>query len=463
MTTQPAGDPVGYSHDGALMMDGRALEEVARRYGTPLFVGSRARLLANVERFRRAFAGDGQRVILAYSTKTNSNLGVLHTLNAAEVFASVCSGLDYTAARQAGFPPERVIFNGLVKDPRDLARAIDEGVALINAESWDELMVINELGRQRGRPVPVGLRLRLGPAWWQRPSLKHLLGFSYDRFGVDARAADEVLERARRLAHVRVEGLLVHDGSHLTSARAYRRRIRRLRPMIRAVAGASSGTLTSLNLGGGFGVSGVTPYTAGDVLWNVLRHAVGLPTASRRAAAPVNLEAIAAGILAELTTTCRRAGLPRPTLVVEPGRWLVGDAFVLVCKVVLRKPVPRSGTWLILDAGTNLFPHLVAFTEHHRIVPLRRPAGRSRELVHLAGPLLYSSDVLRTHCALPRLEAGALLAILDAGAYTLAYSNQFLHPRPAAVLLDGSRATQVVRVAETAHDVLQHDRVGAAG
>ena len=458
-------DNLCYDKDGVLTLDGWSLEEMCRRHGTPLFVASRARIEENVNRFNRAFSGYKPCVLLAYSSKTNSNLGILQTLHQAGIHAAVCSGLDYTAARLAGFPPERIFLDGLVKLPNDVARAVREKIRLINVESWEELQLVDEISRQEGCVTPVGLRVRIGPPLLDSFSIKNLLGISYDRFGFDVRSGllYRVLEKALGLSHVRIEGLLVHEGSHYHCARPYLRSLRQVMPIVQKLAQRSPGSFQYLNLGGGFGVSGVRPYTVWDRIPLGPRRRKGQAASDDRTAQSFDLDRMAADIVTEVTATFQKAGLAPPTLVFEPGRWVTGDAILLVGRILLRKDVPRSGTWLILDAGTNLFPYLLSLNEEHRFVPVRTPTIKTEEWVHLAGPLLYSSDILAKNYSLPHLEAGALLALLDAGAYTLAYSNQFLYPRPAMVLLDRNQEVRIIRKAETHQDVLRQDQTYPSG
>ena len=297
----------------------------------------------------------------------------------------------------------------------------------------------------------------------QRVSAKSLLGISYARFGFDlaSGAAAAAVERVRELPHVDLAGLHVHEGSHYRSAAPFIRQFRRVFPLAQTIAARQSGGLRFLNLGGGFGVERVKPYGAWDLVWNTLRRAAGAAVEYRPLAQWMDMDALGREVVADVTSAFERARLPLPTLVFEPGRFVSGDAFVLVCRVLLRKSVPGSGTWLVLDAGTNVIPMILGFTEHHQVAPVRAPTDSGTEVVHLAGPLMYSSDVVMKNCRLPRLEAGALVAILDVGAYTLAYSNQFLYPRPAAVLVeaDGDR---LIRTAETYDTVLSHDRLGSS-
>jgi len=446
---------LNYSVEGKLALDGHPLDELCRRFGSPLFVASRAKIQANVHRFLQAFAGYGKPVIFSYSAKTNSNLGVLEILRQTGVYAGVCSALDYAAARRAGFPPERIIFDGLAKSPEALEQAIGSRISLINVESWQELEMINEIARRQGHVMPVGLRIRIGSPSLHLPSAKSLLGISYDRFGFDLKSglAHEVLGRIDRLPNVQLQGLHVHEGSHYRSAEPYLKNFKLLFPLIQRIHEKNPRALKYLNLGGGFGVPAVAPRT----MWDVVLQRTNPKNL------PMDLNRVAAEIAAEVTQRFDHAGIPLPTLVFEPGRAVVGDAFVLVCRILLRKEVPGSGTWLILDAGTNLFPYLLTFSESHCVFPVQKPLqGSPAERVHLAGPLLYSSDILMRNCRLPRLEPGSLVALLDAGAYTLAYSNQFLYPRPAVVLLDGHEA-RVIRQTETAEDVLRQDRMSADG
>jgi diaminopimelate decarboxylase len=227
--------------------------------------------------------------------------------------------------------------------------------------------------------------------------------------------------------------------------------------LIRKIAGLSPGQFKYLNLGGGLGVATVKPYQLSDLIRNTLLRILGKPVTYDLSSRTFDLEKLAGEIIGEVTQFFKKENLSLPSLVFEPGRYVTGDAFVLAAKVVLRKTVPHSGTWLVLDAGTNLFPYLLSFNEYHQIVPMVQKPG-PEEVVHLSGPLLYSSDIVMKNALLPFLSAGDLVGILDAGAYTLAYSNQFLYPRPAVVLIDGENV-QLIRTAETLEGVLANDRM----
>ncbi len=448
-----------YSNNDVLTFDGCALDEICQKYGTPLFIASARKIESNVKRFFNTFSHYENQVLLSYSTKTNSNIGILEILRKAGTHAGVCSILDYTAARRAGFPPEKIIYDGLVKKREDLTRAIRDGVGLINVESWEELVMINEISRQLNRVTPVGLRIRIGSSPFHSLSVKSLLGIGYDRFGFDLRSglAERVIDKADGLTNIRIEGLLVHEGSHFHTAGPYINNFRELTPLIRKLSHKTPGRFKYLNLGGGFGVATVKPYNLGDLIRNTFLRLANQPVHYDLQSKTTDLEKMAKDIVSEVTTFFSKEKLTLPILVFEPGRYVVGDAFVLASKILLRKKVPGSGIWLILDAGTNLFPYLLSFNEYHQIMPVLKDQGK-REVVHLAGPLLYSSDIVMKNCSLPHLEEGSLLAIHDAGAYTLAYSNQFLYPRPAVVLIDHDRNLKVIREAESIETVLKQDR-----
>jgi diaminopimelate decarboxylase len=391
-----------------------------------------------------ALAGVPHRV--HYSVKANANLGVLGLLRGLGAGADIVSGGELARVLAAGFPASDVVFSGVGKSEGELAAALTAGVGLMNLESEGEFEVLRRMARGRPQPASVGIRINPDVTTETHPYTQ--TGRAGMKFGVPL---DQVLPLARRIAAepgLSLASVGMHIGSQIADPAPYREGAGRLEEMVAALRGEGIDTLTSVDVGGGLGIS----YGNGEGL-----------EISRFAAAVLPL--------------ARATGLP---LLVEPGRFLVGNAGCLLTRVRYRK---RSGgrRFVITDAGMNDLLRPSLYQAYHEITVVEAAgeaggaagaaggvapssaapaaAAASPALVDVVGPNCESGDFLALDRALPGAGPGALLAVLGAGAYGFGMSFQYnSRPRAAEVLVDDGRYA-VVRRRETVDDLMRGEQV----
>jgi diaminopimelate decarboxylase len=445
------GENFAVRDDGRLTLDGVDLVDLCGEYGTPLFVFDEVALVGSFERFRRAFESVYPRVIVCYSVKTNNNLAVCRALSEKGACAEVSSELDLDVALRAGFPGERIIFDGPFKAREAMRRAIGEKVLLFNVESLAELERLNEVAGEMGVKQAVGLRVNLwrAPRFYDYVHMYRLMESAtlnlYSRFGFPLEGAVDAFRRAKELENLSVEGIMTHP---------YNGAARYLLPMVREISAKLGVELKYLNIGGGFNPGVVRYVRVAELVRDFLRRGMGRRSELSEESHGINIESVAGSIAEEIKRGL--GGLPELTLVLEPGRYVSAPSGILLVRV---DHVKKAGgfTWVVVDGGTNLVPNSVFGRELRRMVVANRASCAAEERVNVVGPLLYGEDFLALQADLPRVSAGDVLAIFGCGAYTLSMSSQFLHPRPAAVLLNSKREVKVVRERETFEDFVRKD------
>ena len=411
-------DHFHYRH-GRLHAEGVALDRIADAVGTPFYCYSTATLTRHYQVFRDSFAGHD--ALVCFALKANSNLAVIRTLAALGAGADVVSEGELRRALAAGVPPERIVFSGVGKTERELAFALDSKILQINVESLPELMLLDRLAQVRKVRAPIALRVN--PDVDAQTHAKITTGRKENKFGIEWTDAHRVYRLAAGLPGIAVTGVAVHIGSQLTDLTPFREAFQRVRDLV-AMLAADGIDLRHIDLGGGLGV----PYDP----------ALELPPL------PPAYAAVALAALGDLG--CR--------LVLEPGRVLVGNAGILVARVVHVKE-GATRTFVVLDAGMNDLMRPALYEAYHDIVPVAEPiSGAPRPPVDLVGPICESSDTFALHRSLPPLAAGDLVAMRTTGAYgsTMAsgYNSRPLVPE---VMVDGN-AFAVVRRRPTYDEML---------
>jgi diaminopimelate decarboxylase len=394
--------------DGRLVCEGVPLSTIARAVGTPTYVYSANAVREQYARLSAAL--DGVPFRIHYSLKANSNLALLRLLRSLGAAADVVSGGELFRARRAGFEPHDIIFGGVGKTEREIADGIDAGVLLLNIESEDELRMVDRLGRGRGVVVPVAIRVN-PEITVETPHSYIRTGEKGHKFGVPYDEVREVARAAASLPNVVLRGLDMHVGSQLSRLDAYRHGIERVLDLLAQLRSDGAQGLRYLDIGGGLAVT----YDAEE---------------------PTNLDRFAQIVVPAVRST----GLQ---LIVEPGRFMVGNAGVLISRVLYRK---RSGgkELLVVDAGMTDLLRPSHYNAFHRIEALESVAGRSR--VDVVGPVCESGDFLALDRELEDLRAGDLMAIHSAGAYGYVMSSNYnTRGRPAEVLVDGDRFALVTQ------------------
>jgi diaminopimelate decarboxylase len=408
----------GFYREGSdLVCDGVPLESIVRQTGTPVHVYSAGLIRARYEQLDSAFGGYPHRI--HYALKANSSLGIVRLFKTLGAGVDANSGGEVAVAARAGFAPDEMVFSGVGKTDDELVSAIDLGVATINAESRGELERIDRLARAREKRAHVGLRVNPDISADTHPHIA--TGVRTTKFGVPFQAAAEILRDAATWPGLAVTGLHVHVGSQILDVAPLARAASELASLAIALRDARI-HIEHLDVGGGLGIS----YDGRD--------APAMQTYGQA-----------------LVEAVRHSGL---TLLVEPGRSLVGPAGALLSTVVDVKPQPGGKWFVIADAGMTELMRPALYGAYHQIVPLTLDSAPD-VFCDIVGPLCETSDTLGSNRTIPMPRIGDRLAVLDTGAYGAAMgSNYNRRPLPPEVLVaDGG--FHVIRRRQTIDDMLQ--------
>jgi diaminopimelate decarboxylase len=374
-------------------------------------------------RFRGAFQRCCSDVAVAYSYKTNFLPSVCSILNEEGAWAEVVSLLELSVAEMVGVDPQRIVFNGPCKENDGLLKALELGVRVLNVDSVSELRRLVSLVRDNGLGVNVGFRLSYPGR-----------NASRNKFGMTAEQILDACSIVSEEEGIRYTGLHTHMGTEVTQVDEYERAIDFLMDLASSIKRRFGFETEIIDLGGGFAIQEVPPYSH-EGRWSV-------PSFSD----------YASSICSKLAVASSERRLKPPTLVLEPGRALVGPTALLATRVIATKEV--SGVrWVVTDAGLNLIPE--AELNQHRVAPVVLREGES-EKVSVAGPLCVYEDVIRYGIEMPPVREGDVLVVFDVGAYSISLSWQFIKLRGAVCLLhDGEY--EMIRRPETVEDVLRLD------
>ncbi|EDP65444.1 D-3-phosphoglycerate dehydrogenase [alpha proteobacterium BAL199] len=407
--------------DGALAVENVPLATIAEQVGTPAYVYSAGAIRT---RYRAlAAALDPLGIAIHYAVKANSNQAIITLLRGLGAGADVVSGGELARALAAGIPADRIVFAGVGKTRDEMAAALDAGIHLFNIESEPELETLAEVARSKGTTARVGLRVN--PNVDAKTHAKITTGKAENKFGVPIERAPAFFARAGELSGVEAVGLSVHIGSQILDLEPYRQTYVRVREMALTLRAQGYG-LRNLDLGGGLGI-GYRGEEGPD---------------------PQGLAAIIKEQLGDLDFE----------LAVEPGRWLVGAAGVLLARVILVKQ-GETKRHVVVDAAMNDLIRPTLYEGFHRIEPV---VGRDRAdagMADIVGPICESGDYLAKDRPLPAVAAGELLVVRDAGAYGAVMSSTY-NARPLApeVLVDGDRWT-VIRPRQSVDALIALDKV----
>jgi diaminopimelate decarboxylase len=404
--------------NGTLHAEDVAVTELAERYGTPLFVYSRGHLQAQLAALTTAFAA--VKPLICYSIKTNSNGAVIKTFAEGGAGADVVSGGELWRARRAGVPADKIVFAGVGKTAAEIEFALNEGIRFFTVESEPELARISDVARRLG--VTGRVALRVNPDVDPQTHKYISTGKKENKFGLDLARAEQAYEIAARLPNLAVVGLHMHIGSQILSGQPFVAAVRKIAPLCQTLKRAHP-AFGCLDIGGGIGI----PY--------------------RPEQHPLEPVAVAR----ELVPLVQPLGLE---IVMEPGRYLVGNAGVLVARVQYVKDSPFK-KFVIVDAAMNDLIRPSLYQAHHEICAVRETPVRV--LGDVVGPICESGDFLAQDRELPAVRQDDLLAVMSAGAYGFAMSSNYNSRPRAAEVMVGGREHQLIRRRETWDDLVAHE------
>lgn len=405
-----------------LFLENVRLADLARQHGTPLFVYSKAAMLAALAAYQRGFAG--RKAQICYAMKANSSLAVLQVFAQAGCGFDIVSGGELERVLAAGGDVAKVIFSGVGKTRAEMRRALDAGIGCFNVESEAELDVLNDVALAMGQRAPVSIRVNPNVDAKTHPYIS--TGLKGNKFGIAHERTLATYRRAAALPGLQVVGIDCHIGSQITQEAPYLDAMDRVLDLVAAIETAGI-PLHHIDFGGGLGIdyNGDTPPPA-DALW--------------------------AKLLAKLDAR----GYGSRQLMIEPGRSLVGNAGVCLTEVLYLKPGEQKN-FCIVDAAMNDLPRPAMYEAYHQIVPLAPRPGAS-SLWDVVGPICESGDWLGRDRAL-NAQPGDHLAVLSAGAYCMSMaSNYNTRGRAAEILVDSDRA-HLIRRRESAADTFQLEKL----
>lgn len=402
--------------DGVLHCEDIPLSSIAAQLGTPAYVYSAATLRRHAQAMKAPFEGIPH--LLCYSVKASSNLAILSLLRDEGFGFDIVSGGELFRTQQVGADPKTIVFSGVGKTEQELDEALQAGILLFNVESEAELYMLDAVAARRGTKAPVSLRIN--PDVDPQTHAYIATGLRDSKFGIPSARALDAYRLAKSLKNIEVLGLDCHIGSQLTQVAPFVEAVRKLRLLIGELK-AEGIALQYLDLGGGLGITydDETPPHPHDY-GKAIRDAIdGL-------------------------------GL---TLILEPGRVLVGNASVLLSRVVLEKQADTK-RFIVADAAMNDLIRPSLYDAFHDITPVEEP-HQTVERVDVVGPVCESGDFLAQDRELPRLEAGDLIAVRSVGAYGFTMSSNYnSRPRVAEVLVDGD-SYRVIRERESYADLIR--------
>lgn len=404
-----------------LYIEDVALADLARTHGTPLYVYSQNTMLDALAAYQRGFAG--RKVQICFAMKANSSLAILQLFARAGCGFDIVSGGELARVLAAGGDPGKVIFSGVGKTRAEMRQALDVGIGCFNVESEAELEVLNEVALSMGLRAPVSIRVNPNVDPKTHPYIS--TGLKGNKFGVAHERTVATYQRAASLPGLRVVGIDCHIGSQITEISPYLDAVDRVLDLVQSIEAAGI-PIAHLDFGGGLGIT-------------------------YRDEEPPAADALWAALLAKLDAR----GYGDRTIMIEPGRSLVGNAGVCLTEVLYLKPGEQKN-FCIVDAAMNDLPRPAMYEAYHGIVPLHVRSEQPSACYDVVGPICESGDWLGRERTLA-VHPGDLLAVLSTGAYCASMaSNYNTRGRAAEVLVQGAQA-QLVRRRETAADTFSHD------
>jgi diaminopimelate decarboxylase len=416
-TSDLPGHPFVAYQNGQLYVEHIRVADLAREHSTPLFVYSKASMLAALAAYQKGFAG--RKAQICYAMKANSSLSILKLFAQAGCGFDIVSGGELERVLAAGGAPSKIIFSGVGKTRAEMRRAIEVGIQCFNVESEEELDVLSEVAASMNKQAPVSIRVNPNVDPKTHPYIS--TGLKGNKFGISHESAVAVYQHAASLAGLKVVGIDCHIGSQITTAAPYLDAMDRILDLVSAIE-AKGIPIVHIDFGGGLGINyeGTQPPAADD-LW--------------------------AQLLAKLDAR----GFGQRHLMIEPGRSLVGNAGVCITEVLYLKPGEQKN-FCIVDAAMNDLPRPAMYQAFHGIVPVAPQAGDTLNY-EVVGPVCESGDWIG-HDRDLNVKSGDLLAVLSAGAYCMSMaSNYNTRGRAAEVLVDGGKSF-VIRKRETTQDQL---------
>jgi diaminopimelate decarboxylase len=414
--------------DGELYLDGVSTLKLAEEYGTPLYVMSERKIREKYRRFRSAFSKKYKKTRVFYSVKANTNLSILKILKSEGAGIDAVSQGEVFLAFEAGLLPDDILYTGNCADEDELRYLLEKQV-MINVDSLSQLEKLLKMG------TPRVLSVRINPNLGAGHHQHVITAGKTSKFGVHKEAALKAYKLAKN-AGVKSFGIHMHIGSGIIDASSITSAMNKLLDIAKKVHENNDVTFDFVNVGGGIGV----PYMPGEK--------------------EVDLELFSNKLVGLFKEKSEEYSLGKPEFWLEPGRYLVAEAGILLTRVNMIKRTPFR-IFVGVDAGFNTLIRPAMYGSYHHILVVNKLDHALTEEYDVVGPLCESGDIFASGRVLPKLSEGDLLAILNAGAYGFSMASQYnSRPRPAEVLVREGHY-ELIRERETLQDLLKGQRIAS--
>jgi diaminopimelate decarboxylase len=407
---------------GELYCEQVPVSQIAKQVGTPCYVYSHATLIRHIRAYDSAFKNIPH--MIAFAMKANSNLAILRLMANEGSGVDIVSGGELFRALRAGVPPSKIVFAGVGKNADEIRDALKAGILMFNIESSAEMHALNDVAASLGKRAPVALRINPDIDPKTHPYIS--TGLKKSKFGIAADRALEEFRMASTLRHIHVVGVHAHIGSQLTEVTPFVESLKKVLVLVDTLKGQGI-TIRYLNIGGGLGIT----------------------YSDEKPPLPHELADAVSPLVKGLDLT----------LVMEPGRVIVGNAGILVTKALYEK-IGESKRFIIVDAAMNDLIRPSLYSAYHDIRPVSEALlHRPKHTVDVVGPVCESGDFLAKDRSLPEVKPGDLLAVMSAGAYGFVMaSNYNSRPRvPEVLVKDGE--VHVIRERETYEDLVRGETI----
>ena len=408
---------------GELFCESTPVLEVVQKLGTPLYLYSYHNLIDNHRKVKNAFAKLSP--LICYSLKANGNLTLSRIFAQEGAGADILSGGELYKARQAGFSPEKIVFSGPGKNEKEIEYALKENIFILNIESASELELIEKTARQLARIARVSLRIN--PDVDAQTHHYITTGKKENKFGLDFNEAEKLYQKIKSSSFLEPMGIHMHIGSQITSPYPYLKAIKKILDFMELLKEKGL-NLQYIDIGGGFGIS------------------------YQEKKPPLDIEDLAEKIYSSIKEK-------EVKLIMEPGRFLVGSAGLLITQVLYKKKRGKK-IFIVVDAGMNDLIRPSLYNAYHQIKKLEKSDGTEpAETVDVVGPVCETTDFFALERNLPQIQEREYLAIMDTGAYGFSMSSSYTaRPRAAEVLVKGNH-WWIIRERETYSDLVKGERI----
>lgn len=401
-------------------MEKVSLLKLAKKYDTPLYVYSKEKIESNFNLYKKSFKSIDS--IICYAVKANSNHGILKILANLGAGADVVSGGELYRVLQAGISSQKIVYSGVGKTSSEIEFALKSNILMFNVESFEEVQQINKTAQKLKTKARISFRVNPNV---DPHTHKHITTGKFgSKFGIMYEDAFELYMKANKMKSIEIVGIDSHIGSQLLDITPYKLAAEKISKLIDKLE-ENKINIKYIDIGGGLGIK----YTDADKPQN-----------------PLNLRKAVMSIYSKYKNK---------TIIVEPGRSIVGDAGILLGQVIYRKTT-GSKNFIITNVAMNDLIRPALYDSYHNILPVKK-TSKNRQIADIVGPICETGDYIAKDRSFPIIEKEEYIAIESAGAYGRAMASQYnSRPRGAELLVDGSKVT-VIRKAETIQDLMSKE------